>query len=85
MKLTDFFIKCASALKTSFLGLESENQLSNQEVTLTDNQALEMFAEIRKPALSHKSERGSDSACDLRTHAIYEIFAERGIRTIGKG
>lgn len=87
MNLTDFFKNCAEALKKVVLKEPSSD--SNQHVSLkrkaTDAEAIELFAEIRSMEFSHKSERGDGAACDLRAHAIYEIFEERGFEVTGKG
>ncbi len=86
MYLTDFFKNCASALKNSFLGPESKNPpVDEEEVTLTDQQALELFAEIRAMDFSHKSERGDGAACDLRAYEIGAMLREQGIKIRGIG
>lgn len=86
MNLTGFFRNCASALKSSIFGSSENNEHSAESGFIpTDEQALELFAEIRAMPLSHKSERGNGSACDLRAHAIYVLLAERGVEGIEKG
>lgn len=49
----------------------------------TDEQALDLFAELREMSFAHKSERGN-RACDLRAHKAWEILAERGIDGLAK-
>lgn len=82
MKLTDFFVNCASAIKSAVLG--SPERSPPPVITLSDDEALQLFAEIRAMEFSHKSERGDGGGCHLRAHAIYEMLAERGVANIEK-
>lgn len=82
-RLTDFFMNGVNAIKDALLGQAQED--SPSDIVLTDEQALELFAEIRAMELSHKSEVSDGAGCNLRAHAIYEILAERGVKNIQKG
>ncbi len=49
----------------------------------TDEEALDLFAELREMSFAHKSERGQ-RGCDLRAHKAWEILAERGYEGLAK-
>lgn len=49
----------------------------------TDQEALELFAELREMSFAHKSERGIPG-CDLRAHKAWEVLAERGYEGLAK-
>lgn len=49
----------------------------------TDQEALDLFAELREMSFAHKSERGIPG-CDLRAHKAWEVLAERGCEGLTK-